>query len=76
MSSINLIRRNKIFIEKEIVGYESPKPVIGIHKHVFVIYKQNRERQIVKPPATRGHFKTQRFTAENRLGSPVASVYC
>ncbi|CAN4116297.1 unnamed protein product [Withania somnifera] len=60
---------------KEIVSYENPKPVIGIHRYVFLLYEQNRGRQTVKAPATRDHFNTRRFAAENGLGSPVAAVY-
>ncbi|OIT29746.1 PREDICTED: CEN-like protein 1 [Nicotiana attenuata] len=59
---------------REIVSYESPKPVIGIHRYVFLLYKQSG-RQTVKPAATRDHFNTRRYTAENGLGSPVAAVY-
>ncbi|XP_049407835.1 CEN-like protein 1 [Solanum stenotomum] len=60
---------------KEIVSYDSPKPVIGIHRYVFVLYRQNKGRQTVKPPVTRDHFNTRKFAAENELGSPVAAVY-
>ena len=59
---------------KEIVGYESPKPVIGIHRYVFILFKQ-RGRQTVSPPASRDHFNTRRFSEENGLGLPVAAVY-
>ncbi|XP_009611986.1 CEN-like protein 1 [Nicotiana tabacum] len=59
---------------REIVSYESPKPVIGIHRYVFILYKQ-RGRQTVKPPATRDQFNTRGFSAENGLGSPVAALY-
>ncbi|OIS99143.1 PREDICTED: CEN-like protein 1 [Nicotiana attenuata] len=59
---------------REIVSYESPKPVIGIHRYAFILYKQ-RGRQTVKLPATRDQFNTRSFAAENGLGSPVAAVY-
>ncbi|KAI4351784.1 hypothetical protein L6164_006102 [Bauhinia variegata] len=59
---------------REIVGYESPRPVIGIHRYVFILFKQ-RGRQTVNPPASRDHFNTRRFSEENRLGLPVAAVY-
>lgn len=62
------------FAGKEIVCYETPKPVIGIHRYVFLLYKQ-RGRQTVKAPTTRDQFNTREFSAENGLGSPVAAVY-
>ncbi|XP_060206329.1 CEN-like protein 1 [Lycium barbarum] len=59
---------------REIVSYETPKPVIGIHRYVFILYKQ-RGRQTVKAPATRDQFNTRSFSAENGLECPVAAVY-
>ncbi|KAI3458179.1 hypothetical protein Pfo_014842 [Paulownia fortunei] len=59
---------------REIVSYETPKPVIGIHRYVFILFKQ-KARHTVKPPASRDHFNTRRFAEENRLGLPVAAVY-
>ncbi|KAI4347519.1 hypothetical protein L6164_008328 [Bauhinia variegata] len=59
---------------REIVGYESPNPVIGIHRYVFILFKQ-RGRETVNPPASRDHFNTRRFSEENGLGLPVAAVY-
>ncbi|KAK7314995.1 hypothetical protein VNO77_33527 [Canavalia gladiata] len=59
---------------KEIVAYESPKPVIGIHRYVFILFKQ-RGRQTVRPPVSRDYFNTRGFSGENGLGLPVAAVY-
>ncbi|CAL9207197.1 unnamed protein product, partial [Musa hybrid cultivar] len=59
---------------EEIVGYEAPKPFIGIHRYVFVLFKQ-KGRQTVCAPATRDHFSTRDFSEENGLGLPVAAVY-
>ncbi|XP_052186258.1 CEN-like protein 1 [Diospyros lotus] len=59
---------------REIVGYEAPKPVIGIHRYVFVLFRQ-RARQTVRAPASRDCFITRDFAAENGLGLPVAVVY-
>jgi len=57
------------------VSYETPKPVVGIHRYVFILFKQTRGRQTVRPPAARDCFNTRRFAAENGLGLPVAAVY-
>ncbi|KAG6390179.1 hypothetical protein SASPL_151661 [Salvia splendens] len=59
---------------REILGYEVPKPVIGIHRYVFLLFKQ-RCRQTVRPPASRDYFNTRGFAEENGLGLPVAAVY-
>lgn len=56
------------------MGYESPKPVIGIHRYVFILFKQ-RGRQTVRPPVSRDYFNTRMFSHENGLGLPVAAVY-
>ncbi|KAG9137342.1 hypothetical protein Leryth_027022 [Lithospermum erythrorhizon] len=60
---------------KEVVSYETPKPVIGIHRYIFILYKQHRGRQTVKSPSSRDCFNTRRFAEENGLGLPVAAVY-
>ncbi|XP_010523529.1 PREDICTED: protein BROTHER of FT and TFL 1 [Tarenaya hassleriana] len=61
---------------KEIVSYETPKPVVGIHRYVFVLFRQMRGRQTVKlPPPSRQCFNTRGFCAYFGLGLPVAAVY-
>jgi phosphatidylethanolamine-binding protein len=59
---------------REQVMYESPKPYIGFHRFVFVLFKQS-SRQSVCPPSSRDYFNTRRFAADNNLGLPVAAVY-
>ncbi|XP_008788083.1 protein SELF-PRUNING-like [Phoenix dactylifera] len=59
---------------REVVIYESPRPSVGIHRFVFVLFKQKR-REVVTPPASRDNFSTRRFAEENDLGLPVAAVY-
>ncbi|XP_062224755.1 protein SELF-PRUNING-like [Phragmites australis] len=59
---------------RELMIYESPKPYIGIHRFVFVLFKQ-KSRQAVRPPSSRDLFSTRRFAADNDLGLPVAAVY-
>nr|ACN31984.1 unknown [Zea mays] len=62
---------------RELVMYESPKPYIGIHRFVFVLFKQS-SRQSARPPSSGGgrdYFNTRRFAADNNLGLPVAAVY-
>ncbi|XWS55983.1 hypothetical protein CRYUN_Cryun09bG0047400 [Craigia yunnanensis] len=59
---------------REVVSYETPRPNIGIHRYVFVLFKQKR-RQIIMSPSSRDNFSTRDFAAENDLGLPVAAVY-
>nr|CAB3489107.1 unnamed protein product [Digitaria exilis] len=59
---------------REIISYESPRPNIGIHRFIFVLFKQKR-RQTVTVPSVRDHFNTRQFAEENDLGLPVAAVY-
>ncbi|XP_022734767.1 CEN-like protein 1 [Durio zibethinus] len=59
---------------REVVSYETPKPTVGIHRYVFVLFKQ-RGRQTVRPSSSRDYFNTRRFSDENGLGLPVAAVY-
>ncbi|PIN05405.1 Phosphatidylethanolamine binding protein [Handroanthus impetiginosus] len=60
---------------KELVSYENPRPNIGIHRFIFVLFKQ-RGRQTVKNfPTSRDYFNTRRFAADNELGLPVAAVF-
>ncbi|OAY32355.1 protein TERMINAL FLOWER 1 [Manihot esculenta] len=59
---------------REVVSYEIPRPNIGIHRFVFVLFKQKR-RHTINPPSSRDHFSTRNFAAENDLGLPVAAVY-
>jgi len=59
---------------KELVSYENPRPTIGIHRFIFVLFRQSR-RQAVSPPSSRDRFSTRQFAEENDLGLPVAAVY-
>ncbi|KAG5237370.1 hypothetical protein OIU77_013707 [Salix suchowensis] len=59
---------------QEVVCYESPRPTAGIHRFVFVLFRQ-LGRQTVYPPGWRQNFKTRDFAELYNLGSPVAAVY-
>ncbi|XP_043687508.1 CEN-like protein 1 [Telopea speciosissima] len=59
---------------KEIMEYEIPKPMIGIHRYVFILFKQ-KGRQTVEAPPSRDRFNTREFSEANGLGLPVAAVY-
>ncbi|KAJ8464493.1 hypothetical protein OPV22_027045 [Ensete ventricosum] len=60
---------------QEIVCYESPRPQLGIHRYVFVLFRQLPGRQAVDAPGWRQNFNTRDFAELYNLGSPVAAVY-
>ncbi|XP_077250654.1 protein VERNALIZATION 3-like [Tasmannia lanceolata] len=59
---------------QEIVGYENPRPTVGIHRFIIVLFRQNA-RQTVYAPGWRENFNTKDFAELYNLGLPVAAVY-
>ncbi|KAL6634230.1 hypothetical protein ACP70R_026901 [Stipagrostis hirtigluma subsp. patula] len=59
---------------REVVSYESPRPNIGIHRFIFVLFQQ-KERGKVVSPSSRDRFSTRQFAEDHDLGLPVAAVY-
>ncbi|KAK9735841.1 hypothetical protein RND81_04G232100 [Saponaria officinalis] len=59
---------------KEEFGYESPQPSSGIHRFIFVLFRQ-LGRQTVYAPGWRQNFNTRDFAVLYNLGLPVAAVY-
>nr|AEG19545.1 flowering locus T-like protein [Vitis labrusca x Vitis vinifera] len=59
---------------QEIVCYESPRPTAGIHRFVFVLFRQ-LGRQTVYAPGWRQNLNTRDFAELYNLGLPVAAVY-
>ncbi|KAB1203448.1 hypothetical protein CJ030_MR8G026778 [Morella rubra] len=59
---------------QEVVCYESPRPVVGIHRFVFVLFRQ-MGRQTVYAPGWRQNFNTKDFAELYNLGLPVAAHY-
>ncbi|XP_044481605.1 protein HEADING DATE 3A-like isoform X2 [Mangifera indica] len=59
---------------KELLCYESPRPTVGIHRFVFVLFRQ-LGRQTVYAPELRQNFSTKDFAELYNLGAPVAAVY-
>ncbi|CAL9085621.1 unnamed protein product [Musa textilis] len=58
----------------ETMCYESPRPSSGIHRLVFVLFRQ-LGRGTVYAPMWRQNFSTREFAELYNLGSPVAAVY-
>lgn len=59
---------------QEVMCYENPRPTMGIHRFVFVLFQQ-LGRQTVYPPGWRQNFNTRDFAELYNLGQPVAAVY-
>ncbi|KAK1392911.1 Phosphatidylethanolamine-binding protein PEBP [Heracleum sosnowskyi] len=59
---------------QEQMCYESPSPSSGIHRFVFVLFRQ-LGRQTVYAPSWRQNFNTREFAETYHLGSPVAALY-
>ncbi|KAK4762995.1 hypothetical protein SAY86_008763 [Trapa natans] len=60
---------------KDLVGYEMPQPKIGIHRFVFLLFKQKCRKTVRNPPVSRERFSTRKFAEENELGLPVAALF-
>ena len=52
-----------------------PRPNIGIHRFVYLLFKQNRRGSVVSVPSYRDQFNTRMFAHDNDLGLPVAAVF-
>ncbi|KAJ1696544.1 hypothetical protein LUZ63_005056 [Rhynchospora breviuscula] len=58
----------------EVVCYESPKPTAGIHRFVYVLFRQT-VRQTIYAPGWRPNFNTRDFAELYKLGQPVAAAF-
>ncbi|XP_073117132.1 protein FLOWERINGUS T 1-like [Elaeis guineensis] len=59
---------------REIISYETPEPVLGIHRMVFVLFHQLGRETVFAPPM-RHNFNTRAFAHQHHLGLPVAAAY-
>ncbi|CAL0332132.1 unnamed protein product [Lupinus luteus] len=60
---------------KEVVKYEMPRPNIGIHRFVFLLFKQKGRQTVNKIPSSMDLFNARNFAYVNDLGPPVAAVF-
>lgn len=52
-----------------------PRPNIGIHRFVYLLFKQNCRGSVISVPSYRDQFNTRMFAHANDLGLPVAAVF-
>ncbi|TVU11351.1 hypothetical protein EJB05_44933 [Eragrostis curvula] len=64
---------------EEVVPYVGPRPPVGIHRYVMVVYQQKARIAPPSPPAgvdaARVRFSTRAFADRHDLGLPVAAMY-
>ncbi|XP_037417168.1 protein MOTHER of FT and TFL1 homolog 2-like [Triticum dicoccoides] len=60
-----------------VVPYMGPRPPVGIHRYVLVLFEQKTRFPYVAeaPPEERAYFNTRAFAGNHELGLPVAVVY-
>ncbi|CAA0818412.1 Protein MOTHER of FT and TF 1 [Striga hermonthica] len=62
---------------KEILAYVGPKPTVGIHRYILVLFRQHTRLGIgiLEAPQSRSNFNTRAFAQRFNLGMPVCTVY-
>ncbi|KAK3440584.1 protein MOTHER of FT and TFL1 [Eucalyptus grandis] len=60
---------------KEILPYVGPRPPVGIHRYILVLFQQKTPIGHIDHPNSRANFNTRLFAAHLDLGLPVATVY-
>ncbi|XP_031403371.1 protein MOTHER of FT and TFL1 isoform X2 [Punica granatum] len=60
---------------REILPYMGPRPPVGIHRYILVLFQQRAPLGLVDQPTSRANFNTRHFAAHFGLSLPVATVY-
>nr|WGL40955.1 MFT2 [Chrysanthemum x morifolium] len=58
----------------EFLEYNAPAPDIGVHRNIFVLYKQEGTLDGIETPASRTCFNARAFASKHNL-SPVGLAY-
>ncbi|XP_010537488.1 PREDICTED: protein MOTHER of FT and TFL1 [Tarenaya hassleriana] len=59
----------------EILPYMEPRPTVGIHRYITVLFRQKTAVGGMQQPPSRANFSTRMFASHLGLGLPVATVY-
>lgn len=59
----------------EILPYSGPRPPIGIHRYILLLFKQKGHIGMIEQPASRANFNTRLFARHLDLDLPVAATY-
>ncbi|AES99250.2 phosphatidylethanolamine-binding protein [Medicago truncatula] len=60
---------------KEIIPYIEPKPPVGIHRYILVLFEQKGPIGMVEQPTSRVSFKTPYFSNQLNLSLHMATIY-
>ncbi|KAJ8773115.1 hypothetical protein K2173_028292 [Erythroxylum novogranatense] len=60
---------------REVLSYVGPRPPVGIHRYILVLFRQKGPMGLLEEPQTRANFNTRYFAGHLDLGLPVATVY-
>ncbi|KAI5660261.1 hypothetical protein M9H77_29054 [Catharanthus roseus] len=71
----SLISRGVPMLLEEVLAYMGPRPPVGIHRYILVLFRQQRALGFLEPPMSRANFKTRDFAEKMDLEGPVAVVY-
>lgn len=72
---IDLFLTPSVWAGKEILPYVGPRPPVGIHRYILVLFRQKTPIGHIDHPDSRANFNTRLFAAHLELGLPVATVY-
>ncbi|XP_021747772.1 protein TWIN SISTER of FT-like [Chenopodium quinoa] len=70
----NIPATGNISYGQEIVSYESPRPSLGIHRFVFVVFR-HYETKTISNPGWRQNFFTREFAQRYELRMPISAMY-
>ncbi|KAG5536166.1 hypothetical protein RHGRI_023828 [Rhododendron griersonianum] len=62
-------------VRNEILPYMAPRPPIGIHRYIMLLFQQKGHIGLVEQPMSRANFSTRAFAHQLDLGVPVSTVY-
>ncbi|KAE8722436.1 Protein MOTHER of FT and TF 1 [Hibiscus syriacus] len=71
---ISVLQPATALLRKELLAYMGPRPQVGIHRYILVLFQQKGPLGAVQQLASRANFSTRFFADHLNLGLP-ATVY-